>query len=119
MFPGPGVAGLDVTDPGFDIDAAIDASAGVADSSIAGAAGNILRLPFKEREKRSQINMRRYFSGSFDVDSTLDFDLDHITAVGGLPPDVTSGADLLTVSGLGAGDGSVDMDIPGTSQSKI
>lgn len=92
---GPGVAGLDVTDPGFDIDAAIDASAGVADSSIAGAAG------------------------SFDVDSTLDFDLDHITAVGGLPPDVTSGADLLTVSGLGAGDGSVDMDIPGTSQSKI
>lgn len=92
---GPGVAGLDVTDPGFDIDAAIDASAGVADSSIAGAAG------------------------SFDVDSTLDFDLDHITAVGGLPPDVTSGTDLLTVSGLGAGDGSVDMDIPGTSQSKI
>ena len=112
MFPGPGVAGLDVTDPGFDIDAAIDASAGVADSSIAGAAGNILRLPNKEREKGSQINMRRYFLGSFDVDSTLDFDLDHITAVGGLPPDVTSGADLLTVSGLGAGDGSVDMDIP-------
>lgn len=119
MFPGPGVAGLDVTDPGFDIDAAIDASAGVADSSIAGAAGNILRLPNKEREKRSQINMRRHFSGSFDVDSTLDFDLDHITAVGGLPPDVTGGTDLLTVSGLGAGDGSVDMDIPGTSQSKI
>ena len=28
---------------------------------------------------------------AFDVDSTLDFDLDHIAGVGGLPPDVTSG----------------------------
>ncbi|XP_068758500.1 mediator of RNA polymerase II transcription subunit 1-like isoform X2 [Montipora capricornis] len=87
--------GLDVSDPGFDIDAAIDASAAVSDPSIAGAAA------------------------AFDVDSTLDFDLDHIAAVGGLPPDVTSGADLLAVSGLGTGEGSVDMDIPGTSQSKI
>ena len=42
-------------------------------------------------------------SGAFDVDSTLDFDLDHIAGVGGLPPDVTSGTDLLAVSGLGAG----------------
>lgn len=91
----PGVAGIDVSDPGFDIDAAIDASAAASDSSIAGAAG------------------------SFDVDSTLDFDFDHIAAVGGLPPDVTSGADLLAVSGLGTGDGSVDIDLPGASQSKI
>lgn len=35
---GAGVPGLDVSDPGFDIDAALDASA-VADPSIAGAAG--------------------------------------------------------------------------------
>ena len=60
-----------------------------------------------------------YFSGAFDVDSALDFDLDHIAAVGGLPPDVTGGADLLAVSGLGAGDGSIDIDLPTTSQSKI
>ena len=52
------------------------------------------------------------------MDSTLDFDLDHIAGVGGLPPDVTSGADLLAVSGLGAGDSSVDIDMTG-SQSKI
>ena len=57
-------------------------------------------------------------SGAFDVDSTLDFDLDHIAGVGGLPPDVTSGTDLLVVSGLGAGDSSVDIDLTG-SQSKI
>ena len=57
-------------------------------------------------------------SGAFDVDSTLDFDLDHIAGVGGLPPDVTSGTDLLAVSGLGAGDSSVDIDMTG-SQSKI
>ena len=57
-------------------------------------------------------------SGAFDVDSTLDFDLDHIAGVGGLPPDVTSGADLLAVSGLGAGDSSVDINMTG-SQSKI
>ena len=56
--------------------------------------------------------------GTFDVDSTLDFDLDHIAGVGGLPPDVTSGSDLLAVSGLGAGDSSVDIDMTG-SQSKI
>ena len=37
---GTGVPGLDVTDPGFDIDAAIDASA-AADPSIAGTAGMI------------------------------------------------------------------------------
>lgn len=38
------MAGLDVSDPGFDIDAAIDASA-AADPSIAGTAGimNIIR----------------------------------------------------------------------------
>lgn len=53
------------------------------------------------------------------MDSTLDFDFDHIAAVGGLPPDVTGAADLLAVSGLGAGDGSVDTDMPGPSQSKI
>lgn len=35
---GTGVPGLDVSDPGFDIDAAIDASA-AADPSIAGTAG--------------------------------------------------------------------------------
>lgn len=35
---GAGVPGLDVSDPGFDIDAALDASA-VADPSIAGTAG--------------------------------------------------------------------------------
>ena len=35
---GTGVPGLDVSDPGFDIDAAIDASA-AADASIAGTAG--------------------------------------------------------------------------------
>lgn len=35
---GAGVPGLDVSDPGFDIDAAIDASA-AADPSIAGTAG--------------------------------------------------------------------------------
>jgi len=35
---GPGVPGLDVTDPNFDIDAAIDASA-AADPGIAGTAG--------------------------------------------------------------------------------
>ena len=35
---GAGVPGLDVTDPNFDIDAAIDASA-AADPSIAGTAG--------------------------------------------------------------------------------
>lgn len=35
---GTGVPGLDVTDPNFDIDAAIDASA-AADPSIAGTAG--------------------------------------------------------------------------------
>lgn len=86
---GPGVAGLDVSDPGFDIDAAIDAS-GAADPSITGTAG------------------------AFDVDSTLDFDLDHIAGVGGLPPDVTSGTDLLAVSGLGAGDSSVDIDMTGS-----
>ena len=57
-------------------------------------------------------------SGAFDVDSTLDFDLDHIAGVGGLPPDVTSGTDLLAVSGLGAGDSSVDIDMTGL-QSKI
>ena len=57
-------------------------------------------------------------AGAFDVDSTLDFDLDHIAGVGGLPPDVTSGTDLLAVSGLGAGDSSVDIDMTG-SQSKI
>lgn len=53
-------------------------------------------------------------SGAFDVDSTLDFDLDHIAGVGGLPPDVTSGTDLLAVSGLGAGDSSVDIDMTGS-----
>lgn len=89
---GAGVPGLDVTDPNFDIDAAIDASA-AADPSIAGTAG------------------------AFDVDSTLDFDLDHIAGVRGLPPDVTATADLLAVSGLG--DGTVDIDMPGTSQSKM
>lgn len=52
------------------------------------------------------------------MDSTLDFDLDHIAGVGGLPPDVTSSTDLLAVSGLGAGDSSVDIDMTG-SQSKI
>ena len=57
------------------------------------------------------------FTGAFDVDSTLDFDLDHIAGVRGLPPDVTGTADLLAVSGLG--DGTVDIDIPGTSQSKM
>ena len=35
---GPGVPGLDVTDPNFDIDAAIDASA-AADPGITGTAG--------------------------------------------------------------------------------
>lgn len=60
-----------------------------------------------------------YLLGSFDVDSTLDFDFDHIAAVGGLPPDITSGADLLAVSGLGTGDGSVDIDLPGAPQSKM
>ena len=35
---GAGVPGLDVTDPNFDIEAAIDASA-AADPSIAGTAG--------------------------------------------------------------------------------
>ena len=35
---GTGVPGLDVTDPNFDIDAAIDASA-AADPGIAGTAG--------------------------------------------------------------------------------
>jgi len=35
---GPGVPGLDVTDPNFDIDAAIDASA-ATDPGIAGTAG--------------------------------------------------------------------------------
>jgi len=89
---GPGVPGLDVTDPNFDIDAAIDASA-AADPSIAGTAG------------------------TFDVDATLDFDLDHIAGVRGLPPDVTGTANLLAVSGLG--DGTVDIDMPGTSQSKM
>ena len=53
------------------------------------------------------------------MDSTLDFDLDHIAGVGGLPPDVTVGADLLAVTGLGASDSSVDIDMPGTSQSKV
>lgn len=38
ILSGPGVAGIDVSDPGFDIDAAIDASA-AADPSIAGTAG--------------------------------------------------------------------------------
>ena len=57
------------------------------------------------------------FPGAFDVDSTLDFDLDHIAGVRGLPPDVTGTADLLAVSGLG--DGTVDIDMPGTSQSKM
>ena len=52
--------------------------------------------------------------GAFDVDSTLDFDLDHIAGVGGLPPDVTSGTDLLAVSGLGTGDSSVDIDMTGS-----
>ena len=52
------------------------------------------------------------------MDSTLDFDLDHIACGAGLPPDVTSGTDLLAVSGLGAGDSSVDIDMTG-SQSKI
>ena len=37
---GPGVAGLDVSDPGFDIDAAIDARGG-ADPSITGTAGTV------------------------------------------------------------------------------
>ena len=55
---------------------------------------------------------------AFDVGSTLDFDLDHIACGAGLPPDVTSGTDLLAVSGLGAGDSSVDIDMTG-SQSKI
>ncbi|XP_078343120.1 mediator of RNA polymerase II transcription subunit 1-like [Oculina patagonica] len=89
---GAGVPGLDVSDPGFDIDAAIDASA-AADPSIAGTAG------------------------AFDVDSALDFDLDHLTGMKGLPPDVTGTADLLAVSGLG--DETVDIDMPGTSQSKM
>lgn len=40
---GPGVPGLDVTDPNFDIDAAIDASA-AADPSIAGTAGILFKL---------------------------------------------------------------------------
>ena len=57
-------------------------------------------------------------AGAFDVDSTLDFDLDHIACGAGLPPDVTSRTDLLAVSGLGAGDSSVDIDMTG-SQSKI
>ena len=39
-WSGPGVAGLDVSDPGFDIDAAIDAS-GAADPSITGTAGTV------------------------------------------------------------------------------
>ncbi|XP_027052677.1 uncharacterized protein LOC113679899 [Pocillopora damicornis] len=91
---GAGVPGLDVSDPGFDIDAALDASA-VADPSIAGTAG------------------------AFDVDSTLGFDLDNITGVGGLPPEVTGAADLLAVSGLSGSDVSVDIDMPGTSHSKI
>ena len=38
FLSGAGVPGLDVSDPGFDIDAAIDASA-AADPSIAGTAG--------------------------------------------------------------------------------
>lgn len=91
---GTGVTGLDVSDPGFDIDAALDASAAV-DPSIAGTAG------------------------AFDVDSSLDFDLDNITGVGGLPPEVAGAAELLAVSGLGGSDGSVDIDMPGTSHSKI
>lgn len=83
-----------MSDPGFDIDAALDASAAV-DPSIAGTAG------------------------AFDVDSSLDFDLDNITGVGGLPPEVAGAAELLAVSGLGGSDGSVDIDMPGTSHSKI
>lgn len=59
------------------------------------------------------------FSGAFDVDSTLGFDLDNIAGVGGLPPEVTGAADLLAVSGLSGSDVSVDMDMPGTSHSKI
>lgn len=59
------------------------------------------------------------FSGAFDVDSTLGFDLDNITGVGGLPPEVTGAADLLAVSGLSGSDVSVDIDMPGTSHSKI
>ena len=53
--------------------------------------------------------------GAFDVDTTLDFDLEHIAA--GATAGMTE--ELLSVSGLGAGDGSVDIDLPGTSQPKM
>lgn len=46
---GTGVPGLDVSDPGFDIDAAIDASA-AADPSIAGTAGMIYEIWLREFE---------------------------------------------------------------------
>ncbi|EDO40572.1 predicted protein [Nematostella vectensis] len=66
---GPGVHNIDV-DPNFDIDAAIDADTS-NDPSIAGVVAS---------------------AGAFDVDSALDFDLDHIT---GTPGDlsVTSAGD--------------------------
>lgn len=116
---GTGPHVMDV-DANFDIDAAIDASA-ANDPSIAGTLNDSLTF-IAVSVRQSGYNRLKcvfFISGvvasadAFDVDSALDFDLDHIT--GSHSSDLTpSGSDLVDQSLpdtlLSPGDGIVSMD---------